>query len=419
MLTLANRMLLAASAFRGRSGLIMTANGSGQETAQDMAACPDGGFVLVGTTNANTAIIIKVGLNGQVAWIRASSSSYGFYGVCVDPSNGDIYVSGSGNASPHGIYVLKYSAAGAIQWQRFVPGPNNDNGSWQSCRLDGAGGLLISCTFFDYSRWCGALVKYNTSGVFQWGRLISNTYDVTLRDMAVDASGNAYVVGDWANGGAYRGIVRKYNSSGTLQSEVQIYTGASGLTALTLDASGNIYVAGCLTPSSQVAFQAKLNSAMVLQWGRTATGNAQAESISLDASGNVLSGAALNFIKRNNAGDLLMQRSLQFNRDGAWETQTVRNIVATTESLFVCGEGYMTPGYYSAGIYLAKFPANGTATGNYAGAALYAESTNVTSSAITPTISATTLTDASGLTDTAGALTDYAAGLSINLYTKS
>ena len=51
--------------------------------------------------------------------------------------------------------------------------------------------------------------------------------------------------------------------------------------------------------------------------------------------------------------------------------------------------------------------------------ALYEESTNITSALVTPTISATTLTDVSGLTDSASSITDYAAGGTVNFYMKT
>lgn len=411
MLTLAGRLILAGAAFKGRSGLVMTASYGTYDAGHEVALCPDGGTVLAGSGNNTTGVLIKVGISGAVLWKRQTSGVTEFSGVCVDPSTGDIYVTGGGPSGARGIYVLKYSAAGVMQWQRRLE-HSSAYGGVARCRLDGAGGLLVS-GLFTTSPWVGVLAKYNTSGVFQWGRVISNTYAVTLRGLAVDGSGNAFVVGDWDNAGTLRGILRKYNSSGALQSELQVYSGISGLHAATLDASGNVYLGGYLTPSSQMAFQAKLNSALALQWGRTAAGQAQTNSVALDPSGNVLCGGPLNIIKRNNAGDLVMQRSLKFWRTdaGIFDDVPVMAMAGTSDALFAAGTG--------RGVYLAKFPANGTGTGNYGGMTLYAESTNITSALVSPTISATTLTDAAGLTDSSSAITDYAASLSVNFYVKT
>ncbi len=122
-------------------------------------------------------------------------------------------------------------------------------------------------------------------------------------DIAVDASGNSYVVGYTSgllagdNAGSIDGFLAKYNASGTLQWIQEIETPTNDyVNAVSVDATGNIYIGG-QTQGSAVnisdAFIAKYNSAGTRQWlqllGVTSGGGglAQVNDLTLDGAGNL------------------------------------------------------------------------------------------------------------------------------------
>jgi hypothetical protein len=97
----------------------------------------------------------------------------------------------------------------------------------------------------------GFLVKYNSSGVLQWIQEIETTTNDFVNAVAVDNAGNIYIGGQ-TQGNAINisdAFVAKYNSSGS-RTWLQVLGATSGggglaqVNDLVLDAVGNLYVTG-------------------------------------------------------------------------------------------------------------------------------------------------------------------------------
>jgi gliding motility-associated-like protein len=166
------------------------------------------------------------------------------------------------------------------------------------------------------------LVKFNSSGVRQWGtyfggNLIDDPWDLTL-----DGFGNSYIVGCTNNNsgistigshqssysGAYDGFLVKFNTAGILQwSTYYGGTGYDDIQSVTNDELGNIYICGTTLTNSgnaiatvgshqsnygggnQDAYIAKFNSSGIRQWG-TYYGGSNGEpwtNICCNKSGNI------------------------------------------------------------------------------------------------------------------------------------
>jgi hypothetical protein len=115
-------------------------------------------------------------------------------------------------ASAGGVdgYVVKLSPLGAVEWaHRF-----GDTGTESNIRgaVDGQGGLVLGGRFtgvIDFG--CGPknggasgssfLVKYSEAGMCVWSRTFSDGF----ADVAVDAQGDAYVVGSFSGSGLFGG----------------------------------------------------------------------------------------------------------------------------------------------------------------------------------------------------------------------
>ena len=171
----------------------------------------------------------------------------------------------------------------------------------------------ISVTAPDNDRW--AVAKYNSAGDPVWVTIPASA-SLPIAGIAVDASGNVYISGDyWVQATVGPSTlptptendawVGKMNSSGTMLWAKQIGgTGKQWAPGVGVDASGNVYVsggfqnttsfgaAGSLTSQgSNDIFLAKLNSAGTFQWVTSVGANGDdnagwMQSLAVDSAGN-------------------------------------------------------------------------------------------------------------------------------------
>jgi hypothetical protein len=170
-------------------------------------------------------------------------------------------------------------------------------------------------TSFGSGSFDAYLVKFNSSGVRQWGTYFGGNG----KHCTTDASGNIYIVGETdltsgiatagthqtINGGGSDGFLVKFNPSGVKQWGTYFGgSSAEGGNSCTIDALGNIYMTGMTFSSSGIAtagahqtanagftdaFLVKFNSSGVRQWGTYYGGGGPDDGFSCttDASGNV------------------------------------------------------------------------------------------------------------------------------------
>jgi len=96
----------------------------------------------------------------------------------------------------------------------------------------------------------GLVTQYTQDGTFTVQRNFSVSTSTAVADIAVDDSGNYYVVGAAIDGINSDGFIAKYNSSGqqqwlrTIQSSIFGFSAADAASALFIDDKNNIYVTG-------------------------------------------------------------------------------------------------------------------------------------------------------------------------------
>ena len=265
------------------------------------------------------------------------------YSTAVDPS-GNVYLAGQtkssgsiasgGHQNTYGgnydAFLVKFDASGSRLWATYYGGTLEDGG--YSCAVDGSGNVYLA----GYTKSTAAiaasghqgtlggggqdafLVKFNASGVRQWGTYYGGTsYDFGAA-CTVDGSGNVYLAGSSsstaaiASGGhqsTYNGnldaFLVKFNSSGVRQWGTY-YGGTNGENgnACAVDGSGNVYLAGQTNSTGSIAasghqgtfaggtgdgFLVKFNAAGVRQWGTYygGTGSELGHGCAVDGSGNV------------------------------------------------------------------------------------------------------------------------------------
>lgn len=197
----------------------------------------------------------KYNSSGAIQWQRTlgttSESDVG-HGIDVD-SSGNVYVFGETNSSGAGgddFLFAKYNSSGTIQWQHTLGGSNDTKG--RAGVVDSSGNVYIA----GYTNSAGAgsfdllVAKYNTSGVIQWQRTLGGTSSERGNAIAVDSSGNVYVSGLVSSAGAGSNdfLIVKYNTSGVIQWQRMLGgTGNDVSNGIAVDGSGNVYVNGTTT----------------------------------------------------------------------------------------------------------------------------------------------------------------------------
>jgi hypothetical protein len=208
-----------------------------------------GSGVIIGGTGAESAVALAHDSNGDIynVGVTGSTPSIATFGAHQDFFGGgtrDGYVMKiASNLDPSLIsWITSYGGTGDEAFTDIaIDGADNIYLSgWTTSTNDiaSAGGGSLN-GFAD-----GIMVRFNTGGFRQWGHYIGGSGDEEARNIATDANGDIYLLG---NTGSSSGIA----TPGAFQS-----TNAGGSISLSYD-----------------AFLAKYNSAAVKQWGTYYGGN--------------------------------------------------------------------------------------------------------------------------------------------------
>ena len=225
------------------------------------------------------SLVAKFNYEGENQWLRTIDTGVDdnfAQGGVVDSSDGSLYVTGSSNLTSTNTYksalTVKLDTDGALLWSRALTG--TDSGSSSRMALDSSGNVYIVGTTQTNST---LLAKYNSSGTLQWTKSYdygnSGTY---LAGIAINSSDEIYCVGAGKDSGAGSGehysIIHKYDTSGNLSFQ-KSYGLNIGMSNIKFDSSGNFYVIGSHGSTSAIGYRdgfiAKFNSSGVLQWDRT------------------------------------------------------------------------------------------------------------------------------------------------------
>jgi uncharacterized repeat protein (TIGR02543 family) len=259
------RLLGAAGANTRGQGISVDGSGNSYVTG-----CTTGNLDDQTLTGFYDLVVAKYNISGVRQWTRllgvAGKSTFGT-GISVDVL-GNSYVTGytDGNldgqthAGSQDVFVIKYDASGVRQWTRLL-GVSGKSTIGNGISGDGAGNSYVTGNTqgnLDGQTLTGIsdvfITKYDTSGLRQWTRLLGvagkNTNGTGI---SVDGSGNIYVAG-YTNGNldgqTLSGIedlfVTKYNTSGVRQWTRLLGVAGKGTdgAGISVDGSGNSYAAG-------------------------------------------------------------------------------------------------------------------------------------------------------------------------------
>ena len=207
------------------------------------------------------AFIVACDSGGTVQWTRQIGTTAGdiALGIALDGS-GNIYIAGATTGDLGGpnqgdidAFVVKYDSAGTEQWIRQIGTTGWDSAS--DVAVDGSGNVFITGpTEGDLGgphqggRRDAFVVKYDSGGTEQWIRQMGTSDGDWGNGIAVDGSGNSYIVGPTygdlggPNQGGMDAFIIKYDSGGTVQWIRQI--GTASANDIAVDGSGNSYITG-------------------------------------------------------------------------------------------------------------------------------------------------------------------------------
>jgi len=144
------------------------------------------------------------------------------YGVAIGP-DGFLYVVGQQSLGSHvDVFVRKYDAEGTVLWTQTYDGPAHKNDIGHDVAVDAMGNVYVvgevdaaSSGAYSSKIW---LRKYNASGVIQWTMTQAGAPGHNVGSgVAVDAEGNLYAIGRLEVDGHSTDIwVNKYTSTGAV-----------------------------------------------------------------------------------------------------------------------------------------------------------------------------------------------------------
>ncbi|RFS16974.1 SBBP repeat-containing protein [Emticicia sp. C21] len=318
---------------------IISAGGTGADMGQDIAVDNSGNIYITGTFTGTTQFgaisktsegssdifIAKYNSSAILQWVKSAGGENGeaATSIAVDAS-GNVYVTGShgGEAtfesvtlSTYGgtdIFVVKYNTSGVFQWVKAAGGEQNDVGL--GIAVDNSGLVYLTGSYIDYAHFGASITinaqgeldesdifiaKMDNTGTFQWVQTAGGENKDQGKGIVADNTG-IYLTGDFEGTATFGAInktatglsdmfVAKYNTSGDCQ-----WVKSGGGTAddhgngLAIDASGNVYITGqfygtatfeATNIGTSIAntyeiFLVKYNNSGALQWAQAAGGTA-------------------------------------------------------------------------------------------------------------------------------------------------
>lgn len=338
--------------------------GSGSEDALCTATDNAGNVYICGYTSSASSIattgayqttyggstdayLAKFSKSGSLLWATYYGGSSDDYGRAVSTdASGNVYMAGSTSSSSaiatSGAYqttylggddafIVKFNAAGAIQWGTYYGGTNSDYAFGMAIDVSGnvcitgqtmsSSGIATSGSFRTYvsGSYDGFLAKFDGTGAIQWGTYYGGSSADYGYGVATDAAGNIYIDGYTASAstmtttgayqtvldGIYDAYLAKFNSAGTIQWAT--YFGGDNADigyGLAVTGAGDVYLAGYTYSTTSLAttgayqtvygggsdaFLAKFDNAGSLQWATYYGGSAldEAHSVGIGAAGDV------------------------------------------------------------------------------------------------------------------------------------
>jgi hypothetical protein len=275
---------VAAAGSAGAATLLSetTWGGPVSEVTEESAVAPDGSTYLAGFTTSfdqfgqENLFVVKFGADASLTWQRRWDGPEVFGNdratdVSVAP-DGSVYVTGSTFGVGGDALLLKFSAEGALVWQRRWGGSAFERGEGVAVGADGAIYVVGGTTSFGDSVF---VLKFAPDGTLVWQKVWG---PATGDGVALGTDGSIYVAGtgprpDGAFGAAV--VVLKLDAAGSLVWQ-RVYSAAEIADArggVAVGPDGSAHVAGAIQDATRKvvvdALLVRFDSAGNLVWDRS------------------------------------------------------------------------------------------------------------------------------------------------------
>jgi len=231
----------------------------GKDVALDVAVDDSGNVYVTGYSDGIGTDLdfatIKYSPDGDTAWLRRYDGPVHAedraQGIAVDDS-GNVYVTGysDGDGTSDDFATIKYYPNGDTSWVGRYDGPVHGEDIALDIAVDDSGNAYVTGYSDGGTMNDIVTIKYYPEGDTAWVRRYDGPgsgHD-EASDIAVDDSGNVYVAGHSEDGGGYFDFITvKYHPDGDT-AWVRRYDGPNNdddhATDIAVDASGNAYVTG-------------------------------------------------------------------------------------------------------------------------------------------------------------------------------
>ena len=259
-----------------------TFGGDGLDLCMDIALDSNDNIYLVGSVEndmgSRRLFLVKYNSLGEFQWNRTWGGSYldFWYGIALDSYENVFVVGATQNFTTYTeICLVKFDSTGHYQWNRTWGGNYMDMG--YDIVLDSSDNIYIAGIHGREADNDVCLLKFNNLGEYQWNRTYDNAnYDLGI-GIALDSMNNIYILGLTINWTLTQSklLLVKYDSTGTLDWEkIWGENGSNTFYGLALDSKNNIYTAGVVNYSTVknqdfclIQFDASGVEQFVHQWG--------------------------------------------------------------------------------------------------------------------------------------------------------
>lgn len=201
--------------------------------------------------------VLKLDSNGDIVWQKSLESNFTDIHAVQADSLGNVYAIGPKS-------LIKFNSSGVEQ---FTKGLDLVSYFIYDIEIDPLDNVLICGTNSSVNPNAGFIIKYNSAGVIQWQKSITETTNIELMGVTSDQFGNIYVCGNfWSS--PSKVVVLKYNSAGVLQWQKILSQSSSWLETLklTCDEYSNVYI---LAAKGGFVCLYKISSSGSIIWQKT------------------------------------------------------------------------------------------------------------------------------------------------------
>lgn len=243
-------------------------------------------------------VLTKFNTSGTQIWNRTWGGDFYDEGndIFIDSAD-NIYVVGSTQyvSDDYDFLLIKYNTAGDQIWNQTWGGSGRDIAF--AVALDPYNNIYLAGLTSSFgagaSDFC--LVKFNSSGDYQWSRTWGGSGNEQARDMVLDSAGNIYLAGDSQRNFINKIKIVKYNNSGGFLWNQTIEVGIENIVLdIVIDSFNNIFLTGMIEEYRQLpdVLLLKLNSSGETLWYSTWGGSGRdiGAAIRIDDYGGILVG---------------------------------------------------------------------------------------------------------------------------------